>query len=41
LRALGCEYGQGFLFSEPLTAEGTEELLTAWPVMQSRQPATA
>ncbi len=30
LRALGCEYGQGFLFSEPLSADGTEALLTGW-----------
>jgi EAL domain-containing protein (putative c-di-GMP-specific phosphodiesterase class I) len=27
LRLLGCEYGQGFLFSEPLSADGAEELL--------------
>jgi diguanylate cyclase (GGDEF)-like protein/PAS domain S-box-containing protein len=30
LRALGCEYGQGFLFSRPLSAEGTERLLGSW-----------
>jgi EAL domain-containing protein (putative c-di-GMP-specific phosphodiesterase class I) len=30
LRALGCEYGQGFLFSEPLTEEDTEALLATW-----------
>ncbi len=27
LRFLGCEYGQGFLFSEPLPADRAEELL--------------
>lgn len=27
LRLLGCEYGQGFLFSEPLSADQAEELL--------------
>jgi diguanylate cyclase (GGDEF)-like protein/PAS domain S-box-containing protein len=30
LRALGCEYGQGFLFSAPLCAGDTEALLTSW-----------
>ena len=30
LRLLGCEYGQGFLFSEPLSADGAEELLLRW-----------
>ena len=30
LRTLGCEYGQGFLFSQPLSAEGTEALLASW-----------
>jgi diguanylate cyclase (GGDEF)-like protein len=28
--ALGCDYGQGFLFSEPLPANGIEALLTSW-----------
>jgi EAL domain-containing protein (putative c-di-GMP-specific phosphodiesterase class I) len=27
LRGLGCEYGQGYLFSRPLPSEGIEELL--------------
>jgi EAL domain-containing protein (putative c-di-GMP-specific phosphodiesterase class I) len=27
LRDLGCRYGQGFLFSRPLSAEGITELL--------------
>ncbi len=30
LQALGCEFGQGFLFSSPLDAEGTEALLASW-----------
>jgi EAL domain-containing protein (putative c-di-GMP-specific phosphodiesterase class I) len=30
LRNLGCEYGQGFLFSEALSAEETVELLASW-----------
>jgi diguanylate cyclase (GGDEF)-like protein/PAS domain S-box-containing protein len=30
LRMLGCEYGQGFLFSAPLNAEETQTLLGAW-----------
>ena len=27
LRALGCAYGQGFLFARPLPAEELEELI--------------
>jgi diguanylate cyclase (GGDEF)-like protein/PAS domain S-box-containing protein len=30
LRALGCEYGQGFLFSHPLSAGEATRLLTGW-----------
>ena len=30
LRTLGCEYGQGFLFSTPLSATDTEALLVGW-----------
>jgi EAL domain-containing protein (putative c-di-GMP-specific phosphodiesterase class I) len=30
LRTLGCEYGQGFLFSKPLSAEETQNLLVGW-----------
>ncbi len=30
LRTLGCEYGQGFLFSAPLDHEGTSALLADW-----------
>ena len=27
IRSLGCEYGQGFLFSKPLSGEEAEDLL--------------
>jgi len=30
LRTLGCEYGQGYLFSKPLSAAEIEMLLVAW-----------
>jgi diguanylate cyclase (GGDEF)-like protein/PAS domain S-box-containing protein len=30
LRDLGCEYGQGYLFSTPLSVEMTETLLAGW-----------
>jgi EAL domain-containing protein (putative c-di-GMP-specific phosphodiesterase class I) len=30
LRTLGCEYGQGYLFSEPLCVEGAQALLASW-----------
>ena len=30
LRTLGCEYGQGFLFSPPLCVEDAETLLANW-----------
>lgn len=30
LRDLGCEFGQGYLFSKPLTEEGVLELLDGW-----------
>jgi len=30
LRTLGCEYGQGYLFSRPLTALDMQSLLLAW-----------
>ena len=29
LEQIGCEYGQGFLFSRPLTGEALEEILAA------------
>ena len=28
LKALKCEYGQGYYFSKPVDAEGTETLMT-------------
>jgi EAL domain-containing protein (putative c-di-GMP-specific phosphodiesterase class I) len=31
LRALGCEYGQGYFFSRPLPAEQAEELMRSAP----------
>jgi diguanylate cyclase (GGDEF)-like protein/PAS domain S-box-containing protein len=30
LRVLGCQYGQGFLFSEPLSSEDVEVWLSTW-----------
>jgi EAL domain-containing protein (putative c-di-GMP-specific phosphodiesterase class I) len=30
LRTLGCEYGQGFLFSTPRSAADTERMLAGW-----------
>ncbi len=41
LRALGCEYGQGFLFSEPLDAQATASLLAGWSPARIKQAATA
>jgi len=34
VRALGCDFGQGFLFSEPLDAEQTEAMLTRPPWLE-------
>jgi EAL domain-containing protein (putative c-di-GMP-specific phosphodiesterase class I) len=42
LRTLGCEYGQGFLFSRAVSAERMGELLPSWPPPRPRlvpQPA--
>jgi EAL domain-containing protein (putative c-di-GMP-specific phosphodiesterase class I) len=30
LRALGCEYGQGYLFAEPTDASSFERLMADW-----------
>jgi diguanylate cyclase (GGDEF)-like protein/PAS domain S-box-containing protein len=30
LRTLGCEYGQGYLFSRPLSVDATQTLLAGW-----------
>ena len=30
LRTLGCEYGQGFLFSRPVSAQAAPQLLSNW-----------
>jgi diguanylate cyclase (GGDEF)-like protein/PAS domain S-box-containing protein len=38
LRALGCEHGQGFLFSEAVSAERTEMLLTGWSSARAVAP---
>jgi EAL domain-containing protein (putative c-di-GMP-specific phosphodiesterase class I) len=37
LRSLGCESGQGFLFSPPLSVEDTEALLASWPSVDAAQ----
>jgi len=34
LRELGCEYGQGFLFSRPLAPDDLETLLAGWSPAQ-------
>ena len=31
LKALGCEFGQGYLFSEPLPSIGVESILAHYP----------
>jgi diguanylate cyclase (GGDEF)-like protein/PAS domain S-box-containing protein len=30
LRTLGCEYGQGYLFSRPLSEQDTQQMLAGW-----------
>ena len=35
LRALGCEYGQGYLFGPPVDAAGFEELVANWPAAET------
>jgi diguanylate cyclase (GGDEF)-like protein/PAS domain S-box-containing protein len=41
LRELECDYGQGFLFSKPLSAERLDELLAGWSVERTTDSATA
>lgn len=51
LRSLGCEYGQGFLFSTPVPREAAENLLRGWssgagpaaaePARRLREPSSA
>jgi diguanylate cyclase (GGDEF)-like protein len=42
LRALGCEYGQGFLFSRPLSGDGIRALLAGWsPAREALVPQPA
>ena len=36
LRTLGCEYGQGYLFSRPLPPDAIRELLADWSVAARR-----
>jgi EAL domain-containing protein (putative c-di-GMP-specific phosphodiesterase class I) len=31
MRAIGCEYGQGYFFSKPLDSEAATALLRRWP----------
>ncbi|HLJ03239.1 MAG TPA: EAL domain-containing protein [Solirubrobacteraceae bacterium] len=37
LGALGCEYGQGYLFSQPLEAKRAETVLAAWSPSQASE----
>ena len=40
LRELGCSYGQGYLFSQPLSSAGFVELLETWePALFAVEPA--
>jgi diguanylate cyclase (GGDEF)-like protein/PAS domain S-box-containing protein len=41
LRALGCEHGQGFLFSEALPVAGVETLLQSWTCNGGRRLGVA
>lgn len=40
LRSLGCEYGQGYLFSPALDTDETESLLKEWSVSQTGTAST-
>jgi diguanylate cyclase (GGDEF)-like protein/PAS domain S-box-containing protein len=39
LRKLGCEYGQGFLFSKPVDADGAERIIAETRAVASHAPA--
>jgi diguanylate cyclase (GGDEF)-like protein/PAS domain S-box-containing protein len=39
IRSLGCEYGQGYLFSKPLPSDDIEDLIAA-PVVSQAPPAS-
>jgi diguanylate cyclase (GGDEF)-like protein/PAS domain S-box-containing protein len=39
LRELGCEYGQGFLFSKPVDADGAEQIIAETRAVASHAPA--
>jgi EAL domain-containing protein (putative c-di-GMP-specific phosphodiesterase class I) len=39
LRKLGCEYGQGFLFSKPIDADGAERIIAETRAVASHAPA--
>jgi diguanylate cyclase (GGDEF)-like protein/PAS domain S-box-containing protein len=39
LRKLGCEYGQGFLFSKPVDADGAEQIIAETRAVASHAPA--
>ena len=41
LRTLGCEYGQGYLFSRPLSGEATRALIAGGRTHAPRSSATA
>lgn len=37
LRSIGCEYGQGYLFSKPIPKDEFEKMLTSWEILQTHQ----
>jgi diguanylate cyclase (GGDEF)-like protein/PAS domain S-box-containing protein len=41
LRALGCDYGQGFLFSEAISAQDATQLLMSWSAPEMTPISTA